>query len=71
MKALRFYAPQDVRLEDEARRLENAAALRELATGIATAIEGEEDALLPRLAAYGLPVDSARLEYYRLLDELF
>ncbi|MEP6992163.1 MAG: DNA repair protein RecN [bacterium] len=42
---------EDVWLEDEARRLENAEELRELATGIATAIEGEEDALLPRLAA--------------------
>jgi DNA repair protein RecN (Recombination protein N) len=41
---------EDVRLEDEARRLENAEELRELATGISTAIEGEEDTLLPRLA---------------------
>ncbi|MEP6620600.1 MAG: DNA repair protein RecN [bacterium] len=40
---------EDIRLEDEARRLENAEELRELATGISAAIEGEEDALLTRL----------------------
>jgi len=38
-----------VRLEDEARRLENAEELRELATGIAGAIEGDEDTVLERL----------------------
>ena len=42
---------EEVRLEDEARRLENAEELRELATGISTAIEGEEDTLLQRLAS--------------------
>ncbi|MEP7002134.1 MAG: AAA family ATPase, partial [bacterium] len=42
---------EDVRLEDEARRLENAEELRELATGISTAIEGDEDSLLQRLAS--------------------
>ena len=41
---------EDVRLEDEARRLENAEELRELATGISTAIEGDEESLLRRLA---------------------
>ncbi len=41
---------EDVRLEDEARRLENAEELRELATGIFTAIEGDEDTVLVRLA---------------------
>ncbi|MEO8621108.1 MAG: DNA repair protein RecN, partial [bacterium] len=41
---------EDVRLEDEARRLENAEELRELATGISTAIEGDEESLLQRLA---------------------
>jgi DNA repair protein RecN (Recombination protein N) len=41
---------EDVRLEDEARRLENAEELRELATGISTAIEGDEDTVLVRLA---------------------
>src|SRR5204863_247059 len=34
---------EDVRLEDEARRLENAEELRELASGISAAIEGEEN----------------------------
>jgi DNA repair protein RecN (Recombination protein N) len=42
---------EDVRLEDEARRLENAEELRELATGISTAIEGDEESLLQRLAS--------------------
>ncbi len=42
---------EDVRLEDEARRLENAEELRELATGISAAIEGEDDTLLHRLTS--------------------
>ena len=37
---------EDVRLEDEARRLENAEELRSLASGIASAIDGEEEAVL-------------------------
>lgn len=37
---------EDTRLEDEARRLENAEELRALATGIAAAIDGEEEAVL-------------------------
>ena len=41
---------EEIRLEDEARRLENAEELRDLATGISTAIEGEEDTVLQRLA---------------------
>jgi DNA repair protein RecN (Recombination protein N) len=41
---------EDVRLEDEARRLENAEELRELASGISSAIEGEDDTVLQRLA---------------------
>jgi DNA repair protein RecN (Recombination protein N) len=41
---------EDARLEDEARRLENAEELRELATGISSAIEGDDDTLLLRLA---------------------
>ncbi|MFL5607544.1 MAG: DNA repair protein RecN [Gemmatimonadaceae bacterium] len=40
---------EDVKLEDEARRLENAEELRELATGISGAIEGDEDTVLERL----------------------
>ncbi|HEX8945708.1 MAG TPA: DNA repair protein RecN [Gemmatimonadaceae bacterium] len=42
---------EDVKLEDEARRLENAEELRELASGIAGALDGEEDAVLQKLAA--------------------
>ena len=41
---------EDVKLEDEARRLENAEELRALATGIASGIEGDEEALLQRFA---------------------
>jgi DNA repair protein RecN (Recombination protein N) len=37
---------EDVRLEDEARRLENSEELRSLASGIAAAIDGEEEAVL-------------------------
>ncbi len=50
IEGARLVDNEDVRLEDEARRLENAEELRELATGIATAIEGDEESLLPRLA---------------------
>src|SRR5215217_6279707 len=42
---------EDVRLEDEARRLENAEELRGLATGIAAALDGDEDAVLQKLGA--------------------
>ena len=41
---------EDVRLEDEARRLENSEELRELASAITGAIEGEEETLLERMA---------------------
>jgi DNA repair protein RecN (Recombination protein N) len=37
---------EDTRLEDEARRLENAEELRALASGIALAIDGEDEAVL-------------------------
>jgi DNA repair protein RecN (Recombination protein N) len=37
---------EDMRLEDEARRLENSEELRSLASGIASAIDGEEEAVL-------------------------
>jgi len=42
---------EDVKLEDEARRLENAEELRSLAAGIAGALDGEEETVLRRLAA--------------------
>src|SRR5262249_38683826 len=42
---------EDVRLEDEARRLENAEELRSLATGIATALDGDEETVLTALGA--------------------
>jgi DNA repair protein RecN (Recombination protein N) len=41
---------EDVRLEDEARRLEHAEELRELASGISSAIEGDEGTLLEQLS---------------------
>ena len=40
---------EDVRLEDEARRLENADELRGLASGLAGALDGDDDAVLRRL----------------------
>jgi DNA repair protein RecN (Recombination protein N) len=42
---------EDVRLEDEANRLENAEELRALANGIAGALDGEEDTILQKLSA--------------------
>jgi DNA repair protein RecN (Recombination protein N) len=44
---------EDARLEDEARRLEHAEELRGLASGIAGALDGEEDTVLQKLAAVG------------------
>jgi DNA repair protein RecN (Recombination protein N) len=49
---------EDVRLEDEARRLENADELRSLAAGIAAALEGDDDTVLQRLAAIARPLAS-------------
>ncbi|NUO94218.1 MAG: DNA repair protein RecN [Gemmatimonadaceae bacterium] len=49
IEGARLVEGEDVRLEDEARRLENAEELRELATGISSAIEGDEDTVLDRL----------------------
>ena len=54
----RLTAGEDVRLEEEARRLENSDELRALATGVAEALDGSDDALLPRLAALRRPVSS-------------
>jgi len=42
---------EDVRLEDEARRLENADELRGLAGGIAGALDGDDDTVLQKLGA--------------------
>ena len=50
IEGARLVEGEDARLEDEARRLENAEELRELAAGIASALEGEEDTVLGRLA---------------------
>ena len=49
---------EDVRLEDEARRLENADELRSLAGGIAGALDGDEDTVLQRLGAIARPLGS-------------
>lgn len=46
----RLVEGEDVKLEDEARRLENADELRTLASAAAGALEGEEDTVLQRLA---------------------
>jgi DNA repair protein RecN (Recombination protein N) len=50
IEGAKLVAGEDVRLEEEARRLENAEELRELATGISGAIEGEDEAVLHHLA---------------------
>jgi len=42
---------EDTRLEDEARRLEHAEELRALASGIAAALDGEEESVLPKLSS--------------------
>ena len=42
---------EDIRLEDEARRLENADELRALAGGLASTLDGDDDAVLRRLGA--------------------
>ncbi len=49
---------EDVRLEDEARRLENADELRALAGGLASTLDGDEDALLHRLGAIAKQLSS-------------
>lgn len=54
----RLSAGEDVRLEEEARRLENADELRSLATGVAEALDGSDEAMLPRLASLRRPVAS-------------
>jgi DNA repair protein RecN (Recombination protein N) len=51
IETARLMDGEDVRLEDEARRLENAEELRELSTGIVECIEGEEESALQRLAS--------------------
>jgi DNA repair protein RecN (Recombination protein N) len=42
---------EDVKLEEEARRLEHAEELRALASGIAGSLDGEDDTVLQKLAA--------------------
>lgn len=49
IEGARLVEGEDTKLEDEARRLENAEELRELASGIANAVEGDEDTVLERL----------------------
>ena len=51
IEGARLVEGEEGRLEDEARRLENSEELRELATGISSSIEGDEDTVLLRLAA--------------------
>jgi DNA repair protein RecN (Recombination protein N) len=54
----RLVEGEDVRLEDEARRLENADELRALAGGLASTLDGDEDAVLHRLGAIAKQVSS-------------
>jgi DNA repair protein RecN (Recombination protein N) len=50
IEGARLVEGEDARLEDEARRLEHAEELRELAGGICGAIEGDEGTLLTQLS---------------------
>ena len=50
IEGARLVEGEDVRLEDEARRLEHAEELRELASGISGAIEGDEGTVLEQLS---------------------
>ncbi|HUF28396.1 MAG TPA: DNA repair protein RecN [Gemmatimonadaceae bacterium] len=65
---------EDVRLEDEARRLEHAEELRTLAGGVAGALEGDEEAVLTRLGgvqrslASILRIDSSLARLQELYD---
>ncbi|MGH7619129.1 MAG: DNA repair protein RecN [Gemmatimonadaceae bacterium] len=45
----KLVAGEDVKLEDEARRLENADVLRGLSSGLAAALDGEDDGVLGKL----------------------
>jgi DNA repair protein RecN (Recombination protein N) len=49
---------EDVKLEDEARRLEHAEELRALANGIVAALDGEEDTVLQRLGTVSRSLSS-------------
>jgi len=49
---------EDARLEDEARRLENADELRALAGGLGATLDGDEDAILQRLGAISKQLSS-------------
>jgi DNA repair protein RecN (Recombination protein N) len=50
IEGARLVEGEDARLEEDARRLENAEELRELASGISANIEGDEGTVLERLA---------------------
>jgi DNA repair protein RecN (Recombination protein N) len=50
IETARLVAGEEERLEDEARRLEHAEELRSLAKGMAEILDGDEDAVLHRLA---------------------
>jgi len=56
----KLIAGEDARLEEEARRLENAEELRSLASGIASAIDGEDEAVLTRLGGVERHLSSIR-----------
>ena len=49
--AARLVAGEEERLEEEARRLDHAEELRSLAQGVMNALEGDEEAVLHRLAS--------------------
>jgi DNA repair protein RecN (Recombination protein N) len=50
IESARLTEGEDERLDDEARRLEHAEELRSLSGGVATALDGDEESVLQRLA---------------------
>ena len=56
IEAAKLVDGEDVRLEEEARRLEHSEELRSLASGMVSAIEGDEDSLVQRIGLLHRPL---------------
>jgi len=77
IEGARLVDGEDERLDEEGRRLEHAEELRTLASGMAGALDGEEDAILQRLAtvqrslASIIRIDPALTRLQELFDTAF
>jgi DNA repair protein RecN (Recombination protein N) len=77
IEAARIVDGEDVRLEEEARRLEHAEELRQLAQGMVEAMEGDDEAVLHRLSAVRrhlgaiVRIDASRAPLGELLENGF